>query len=271
MQRGTTGICRCPFKHGCSCRGCGAVCGGGCWRAFLLRDVGVVGLLGAALCGVVPELLADDDEDEESRGVVEAAAEACVLAAVAFPQEVARGAWGAPANSTADGGGGSSSGSSSSARGAATWHPKVLAALAMTVGGEREGRPLGRALRAMEEWGVECGRAGGPVGPSAEQRGLLEQAVAEVCGRSGTDVEAWCERDAALLPPLCALRGLLRSCSNPRCTVLPPPGQTEAEAEVEVEACRGDTGAVWYCCAACREQDRLAWKGEVCGAVAPDN
>ncbi len=223
----------------CSCGGAAAVTGGGCWRAFLLRDVGVVGLLGAALCGVVPELLADDEDEEESRGVLEAAAEACVLVAAALPEEVAQGAWGAAAGeeerggSTADGCSSSSSSSSSSGRDAAIWHPKMFAALAVTVGGELEGLPLGRALRALEEWGVECGRVGGPVGFSEEQRQRLVQAVmmVESCYGSGTDVgEGW-EQDAALLPPLCGLRGLLRSCSNPRCEVLPPPGQTEAAAE----------------------------------------
>ncbi len=252
-----------------SCGGAAALTGGGCWRAFLLRDVGVVGLLGAALCRMVPELLADEEDEEESRGVLAAAAEACVLAAAVFPEEVAQGAWGAPAGGGCTAGGGNSSSSSSSnARGAEIWHPKVLAALAVTVGGEREGRSLGRALRALEEWGVECGRVGGPVGFSEEQRQRLVQAVmmVESCYGSGTDVgEGW-EQDAALLPPLCGLRGLLRSCSNPRCAVLPPPGQTEAEAGARVDACRGANAGMWYCCAACREQHSLVGlQGEACG------
>ncbi len=235
--------------RGCSGGGCGAQGGG--WREFLLRDAGVVGLLGAALSGVVPELL--ESEEEGYQWLLAEVAEACVLAAAAFPIEVAQYAWG-PQGGVADGSGDGSSGS--------VWSPKVLAEVAGVVGGEQEGQPLAGALRALEEWGGECGRAGGPVGPSAGQRQLLEQAVADTVHNA--HVGKWFQHDAALLPPLCELRALLRVCCNPRCVALPPPGQTEAEAEAGGGrgAGVGPRSAAWYCCARCRKQHGKAGRGQ---------
>ncbi len=143
----------------CSCRGCGAQ--GGCWREFLLRDVGVVRLLGAALSGLVPELLAGE---EESRGLLGAVAEACVLATAAFPTEVAQYAWGPQGGAAGGAGGNSSGGSGGGASSCKVWSTKVLAEVATAVGAEQWGQPLAAALRALEQWGGECGSAGdGPV------------------------------------------------------------------------------------------------------------
>ncbi len=236
------------------CAGCGAHSGG--WREFLLRDVGVVGLLGAALNGLVPALLAGDG-DEESQSLLKATAEACVLAAAAFPTEVAQYAWGAH-----DGGADGASGGSG-----AMWSTKVLAELTMRVGGAQGGQPLAGALRALEEWGGECEVAGRPVGPSAQQEQLLDQAGAAMLHDS-----EWLEQNAVfLLPPLCEVRAMLRVCSNPRCVALPPPGQTEAEAKAEAGAgrgaCVGASSAAWYCCAECREQHSKAGAGAGAGAT----
>ncbi len=246
----------------CSCDVSGEP--GGCWREFLLQDLGMVGLLGAALSGVVPELLAGDGE-EGSRGLLKAVAEACVLAAMAFPAEVAQHAWGPQGGVTGGSGDGSSGTSSSGSSSVAVWSPKVLAELAGVVGGEQGRQPLAGALRALEQWGGECGRAdGGPVGPSAEQRQLLEQAVAGMLPH--VEPAGWSQQDVALLPPLCELRALLRVCSNPRCVALPPPGQTHAEAEAEAGggrgACNGASSAAWYCCATCRKQHGRAGRGQ---------
>ncbi len=227
----------------------------GCWRQFLLQDVEVVGLLGAALSGVVPELLAG--KNGKFRHLLDRVAQACVLAAVALPTEVAQYAWGAQGGAAGGAGGGSSGANSSGASGA-VWSPKMLAELATVVGGEEEGQPLAGALRALEEWGGECGRAGGPVELSTEQRQLLGQAVPDVLG----DAEGWRQ----VLPPLCELRAQLRVCSNPRCVALPPPGQTEAEAEAEAGggrgACNGARSAAWYCCAKCHKQHGRAGRGQ---------
>ncbi len=235
---------------GGGCRGCGAQ--DGCWREFLLQDVGVVGLLGAALSGVVPELLARVGE-EGSRGLLKAVAEACVLAAATFPTEVAQYAWGAQGGAADSSGGGSSGAGSSRASRSAVWSPKVLAEMAGVVGEEPEGQPLAGALRALEQWGGACEMGGGPVEPSTEERQLLERVVADMF--DDAEVQDW----RHLLPPLFELRALLRVCSNPRCVALPPPEETEAEAEAG--GGRGPSCGDWYCCATCRKQHGRAGQG----------
>ncbi len=238
--------------------GCGAQGGG--WREFLLRDVGVVGLLGAALGGVVSELLAG--KHEAFGHLLDMIAEACVLAAAAFPNDVAQYAWGAQGGAADGSGGVSSGGSGGGAGSSAVWSPKVLAELATVVGAEQGGQHLAGALRALEGWSGECGSAGRPVGPSAEQKQLLEQAVAAVLCNS--TVGACLQQDAALLPPLCELQALLRVCSNPRCMALPPPGQTEAEAEVGGGQ---ERSGAWYCCARCRKQHGRVGRGQARGGA----
>ncbi len=248
--------------------GAGRWCG--CWRDFLLRDVGVVELMGTALREVVPALplplqpppqqqqqeqLVGSEEDTDYLTVVLDVTDACVLLAAAFPQEVAQAAGrvlspDAPGEATASRQGcegssgcarpssrsGSSSSSSSSSSGvggrsgasdATVWPSSGLAHLAQLVfllGGPEA---TVRALRLLEGWCGACEEAGGPVGFDEEQLAVLRSAAAAILGpRFGQPFLA----DAAMLPPLCELRGLLRVCSNPRCAVLPPPGQTEAEA-----------------------------------------
>lgn len=73
--------------------GAGVWCG--CWRGFLLQDVGVVELMGVALRELVPAppLLPPLGGSTEGRDqVVVGVADACVLLAAAFPEEVARAA-----------------------------------------------------------------------------------------------------------------------------------------------------------------------------------
>ncbi len=285
-----------------SCRG--GACAGrwcGCWRDFLLRDVEVVELVGTALREVVPALALQPPLGGCTEGgyrVVAGITDACVLLAAAFPEEVARAAGrlssdGSAAAATLRSGGSggscarpspsseSSSGSSSdigasasanASTSVAVWPPCGLARLAQLVSQLGNSEVMVRALRLLEAWCGACGEAGGPVGFDEEQRAVLRSAAA---------FTAQCSlplsMDAAMLPPLCELRGLLRVCSNPRCAVLPPPGQTEAEAaekagagpEARLEACSGGRGVAWYCCRECREEHGRARDGRACrgGAV----
>lgn len=81
--------------------------------------------------------------------------------------------------------------------------------------------------------------------------------------------------DAAMLPPLCELRRLLRVCSNPQCAVLPQQGQTAAEEPeagpgTRMELCAGGCGVVCYCCGGCRKEHGLARDGAACsGGASP--
>ncbi len=137
----------------------------GCWRDFLLRDVGVVEVLGTALRQVVPAARAAPQEDAGgAQKLLTLLAEACVLLAAAFPEDVGRMAWGPPppavgglgrgrrrGGAAGDGGGRSSSSKGRSGASAATsvWHPDSLAQLAEGLGGWEGGGPVLRALRVL--------------------------------------------------------------------------------------------------------------------------
>ncbi len=290
------------FTNNSSCGGGGG--GGssgrwcGCWRGFLLRDVGVVELLATAFCEVLPKLLCDEGEEEEGEEeratLMWAVVDACVMLAAAYPEEVARAAWGAAAGAggagVAGGGGpGGDSGSGSSRRGTGdgrggsddgegsgegsvwradcAWPPDVFEVLEAFAEMYNNQGAMQRALIGLGEWGGECVRQGRAVGPSEQQRAALAEAAEHIwCG-----LEQKVQLDVLLLPPLCELRALLPGvCSNPRCAVLPPPGQTEAEAAEKVqqaEAAGGDAGPggrleAWYCCRECREEHGREIGGE---------
>ncbi len=273
--------------------GAGRWCG--CWRDFLLRDVGVVELMGIALREVVPALprqppLVGNGGNTGSPDVAVGVMSACVLLMAAFPEEVARTAGSLSSDGSAaaaspqiGGSGGSCARPSPSSRncsrsdlgasasGGTVWPPCGLARLAQLVSEVSAPAPMVRALQMLEEWCGACGEAGGPVGFDEEQRAVLRSAAAFTLG-------AQCGhpflKDAGMLPPLCELRGLMQVCNNPRCAVLPPPGQTEAEAAEEAVKGRGKAwfrgcGAAWYCCARCREEHWRAGHGQACcgGAV----
>ncbi len=268
----------CGRGKGCGSCGDGGGCNGwcGCWRGFLLQDVGVVELLGRALWQVVPSLMKHRRGDGGGgwQDLLWNIADAFVLLAAAFPEEVARGVvegaggFGGCAGGDDHVGGGSSSSSSSThgsscgsggRRGGVGGTALGLAMLSEFLGGYEDQEAVQRALRAMGEWGGECVRQGRAVGPSEQQRAALVAAAEQLW----CDMEPEEQLDVLLLPPLCELRALLPGvCSNPRCAVLPPPGQTEAEAAVEAgvaEATEGEAGAraqleAWYCCRECREE-----------------
>ncbi len=279
----------CGSSSGCA--GCGGEGGGGqgcgCWRDFLYREMGAVELVGLALREVVPVLL--QHEGLAGANIVLChVIEACVMLAEVCPEEVARvalgpvrgGAWAPGGYSTGGDGGNGGKGGGCCARGhggggedagsaadTCVWPLATLAALADCIGEGHEDAQ--RALRVLVEWGTECGRQGRPVGPSEEQRRVLAQGAEHYVAGAAEDTVLL---DALLVPPLCRLRALLRTCSNPRCMVLPPPGQTEAEAEAEaggrLEACPGGCGAAWYCCRECREEHWREGHGQVCCAMA---
>ncbi len=248
--------------------GGGAACSGGsggslgawgwcaCWRDFLLRDVGAVGLLGTALRLVVPAVMRQRKPDT---GLVMTIGEACVQLAAVCPEAVAQSAWGVPAGQQAPARKGSSSRKDRAAKApsssAAAWPPATFAVLADIAAGWESEQPVHAGLVVLGAWGGECVRQGRAVAPSAEQQAVL-LAAAE---HSWSCIE---ERDAQLdvllVPPLCGLRALMRTCSNPGCVVLPPLGQTEAEAAERRAGCPGEGGAGWYCCRECRQEHRRA-------------
>ncbi len=259
-----SGRAACGCSSGCTDGLCSSRVWCGCWRDFLLRDVGVVELVGTALREVVPALPLPmgGAEGTGSRNVVIDVMDACVLLAAAFPEEVARaagrltsggsGGTGSPysGSSTRPGHGGGSSNRSDLEAGTATVWPSRGFARLMQLAPETRGfEPRVRALRLLEEWCGACAEAGEPVAFDEAQRAVLRRAAAVSLGAHCTLPSF---ADAAMLPPLCELRGLLRACSNPRCAVLPPPGRTEAEAAEEaeagpgarLEACLGGCGAV---------------------------
>ncbi len=211
--------------------GCDGCCG--CWRDFLLRDVGVVELLGRALTQVAPVLVRRWEEDGrgEGPGLLWAIAEACVLLAAAFPEEVARAAWGAAAGaggSGAAGGGGpgddgegscSSStrsgswgsaggpgGCGGSTPGCVAWPLEEIDALAEFIEVYEDSEPMMQALDALVEFGDECIEQGRAVGPSEQQQAALVEAAERIwCGMGGHEAQL----DVLLLPPVCELRALL--------------------------------------------------------------
>ncbi len=273
--------------RGCGgCRRGGRLCG--CWRDFLLVDVGAVELLGAALEGVVPGLLRRVQEERgEGRGEGQGLPEvhdllwlvgaACMLLAAAFPEEVGRAAWDPPVvrgprpRRTPPCGTGSGSGGG--VCGNVTWDPASLEAVGESVAGylgaEGGGEHFAAALRVVAEWGRECVRAGRREGLGAEQLAALRGAVDKLWS-PGAALRGG--GDGVPVPPLCQLRALLPGlCSNPRCVVLPPPGQTEAEAGTGegagrlLEACSRGCGAAWYCSARCREEHWWLGHRELCG------
>ncbi len=272
----------CGRGHGSSSC-CGEGSGGrwcGCWRAFLLRDLGAVELVGMALRELVPALLAvvacSPMQHEELGGTREAevlrdVARACVLLAAVFPDEVAGAAWGPrapclegpcrdgrePAGGCQGGGGGGELG-----LGAGAWATAGLAALAEKLQRWENAHPVIVGLRALGEWAE--GRGEACVRPSAEQRAVLAEAAEGLWRQSNF------QSGVQHLPPLCELRALLRVCSNPGCVVLPPPGQTEAEAGAgggRLEACPGGCGAAWYCRRECKAEHWRAGHAEVCRGI----
>ncbi len=267
-------------RGGCSVCGYGLL--GGCWRDFLLHDLSVVKLLGTALRVLVPELLRIVQQEEERN--FEAAkvmlwdiAISVLLTAALHTGEVQQSAWSAPlstggAASSPEclGSGGSSSSdggvSGGSAGPTALWPPASLSALGEFVGSRPGGDLIGPGLVAVADWGRGCILAGRQDPPNDAETAAIAAAAGSCYGNS-----IGMHGDTSLPPPLCELRALMRVCSNPRCAVLPPLGQAEAEAEAagRLEACPGGCGVAWYCCAPCREEHGLAGHGERCHVVAP--
>ncbi len=277
-------------RDGAPCAGCAegdgssSCCGeggggrwGGCWRAFLLHDLGAVELVGMALRELVPALLRvigglprqhEGVGGAKEAGPLRDVAAAVVLLAAAFPDEVARAAWGPEAlcpqggcreesgpagggRSGSDGGSDGGSGSDGTCSDGGTddgggelrlrtggaWSATGLAALAeqLRSWGDDAAHPVMLGLRAVGDWAEGCREV--PLGPSAEQRAALAEAAEGL--RRESDFQSGLEH----VLPLCELRALLRVCSNPGCVVLPPPGHTEAEAaegaKAEVAGGRG--------------------------------
>lgn len=256
--------------------GCGGGQGCGCWRDFLLHELGAVHLLGVALRRLVPRML-QLSVREEDRATSDADAEAlcdvaraCVLLAASFPDEVARAAPIPLMPEPGSGGqrtGGSVGSSSSSAtaggpRDDVPWSYINLAYLAQNLQGRGRdlGHPLVRAAFMLSGWWAEeCQEAVEPVAFCTETRQWLMM-DAEALWR-----ESDFKRGVGLLPPLCELQALLRTCSNPRCAVLPPHGETEEQAEGRGRLEGG--GGSWYCCRECREEHWGAGhSGQCCGA-----
>ncbi len=257
---------------GCGC-GSGDGQGCGCWRDCLLHELDAVQLLGAALGRLVPRMVElSVREERRATTIVEAMgdiASACVLLAAAYPDEVARAAPVPPGAASGDGGQGTcgNGGSSSSRtvggpRDAAPWSYEMLGCLMPGLRARERGRshPLLPALLALMQWLVEGCQ---PVAFCTAVRVSLMRAAEAL----------WRESDfktgVGRLPPLCELRALLRTCSNPRCVVLPPHGEAveQAEGRGRLEACPGGCGGAWYCCRGCRKEHWVAGhRGQCCGA-----
>ncbi len=271
----------CVVGEGACCEGGGSGAGGqgssddgdggqwcDCWREFLLREVGLVELLGAALGRVVPAALAPERQCACcAEGLLWEVAEVCVLVVAAFSEEVSGAAWGLQEERDLLGqgrGGAADTGGSCGRVGdgqeqqrdrdtggeSEGWSLDRLVELAELASGWEGGQPLARGLRVVEEWVRECRRSGRAAGLSDEQLAAMGEAL---WGMSGIGERSCLGPEVVLVPPLCELRALIRVCSSSRCGVLPPAGQTEAEAgERAGLGPEKGCGGAWYCSAPCR-------------------
>ncbi len=284
--RGAEEARRVSTGGGSSCGACGrAVRRCRCWREFLLQDVGVVGLVGTALRELVPKLLAFlEEEVEADLKMLQIVAEVVVLVAATFPDEVGSEPWVAPAcgrspaqgakgcgrgkggkTGCSSGGNASCGAASSSSASSALWPPGPLLGLGGCVTQWQGWEAMGQGLTTLGRWGEACVRSGRPEGLSAAQREELSDLAWDIIVGSGGGAEKTMEY--MLLPPLCELRGFMRLCSNPRCAVLPSPGQSEAGAAAaagRLEACPRGCGVAWYCCRECREEHWREGHGAAC-------
>ncbi len=246
------------------------------WCGELLEDLGVVELLGTALRLVAAITPRSSAEVKYVAGpLLRYMAGALVAVAAAVPEKLQL-----VATAAARSGGGSkrpataakakATAAAPAAGGeAGTWPPELVRELSNMLDVSRE-ELLADALKLLadllERWGqgsgakVEAGEAERDGEALEKYRAAARRAFGLVEGQAGSEVGAgengW---DGESLREV---RGLLRTCSNPRCANLD--GDSEAAVEGGLVACVHGCGLARYCGKVCMAAHRKAGHAAVC-------